>query len=136
MVVELPSFTLCRHPPLSWPQIHFLHLSSSFLHSVFPPLLICLNLSMERPPPSLTTSLSHYSTSLSPPCPLHYTPPPPPPPCCFSAAACLLATTAHPIELSECFYKHTQEDTLLFMHTHRHTFTRILTHPHSYMHRV
>ena len=68
------------------------------------------------PPPPLTTSLS-LPLSLSP-CPPPYTPP-----CCFGAAACLLATTAHPLELSECFYKHTQEDTLIHAHTRRHTHT-------------
>lgn len=91
-------------------------LSLPLPHSVLSPLLlICLNLSVEPPPSSphhlsLTTSLS-FST------------PPYTPPCCFGAAACLLATTAHPLELSECFYKHTQEDTLIHAHTRRHTHT-------------
>lgn len=116
-------------------------LSTSFFSSLFSPssyLSKPLYGASPASPHHLTLSLQYLplpsmSPTLHPPQP---PPPPPPPPCCFSAAACLLATTAHPIELSECFYKHTQEDTLLFMHTRRHTFTRILTRPHSYTHRV
>lgn len=88
-----PSAPLCFIPPSSY-------LSKPLCGA--PPLL-------PSPP------LSHYlSLFLHPP----YTPP-----CCFGAAACLLATTAHPLELSECFYKHTQEDTLIHAHTRRHTHT-------------
>lgn len=115
------------------PLTHF-PLSTSLLAShtlspslcFIPLLLIYLNLCGAPPssPHHLSLSLPLFhslSLSLTSTSPSHT----PPPPCCFGAAACLLATTAHPLELSECFYKHTQEDTLIREFTRSYT-----THPH------
>lgn len=104
---------------LSWPHIHF---------SLCPSLCFIPPSSYLSKPlcGAIPSSPHHLSLSLSPPCP----PPFAPPPCCFGAAACLLATTAHPLELSECFYKHTQEHTLIRARTH--TCVQAQTHSHTH----
>lgn len=115
------SLSLCGPPSpllvLSWPHIHFLPPSLPSAPLCFiPPSSYLSKPLCGAPPPSSPHHLS-LTTSLS------FSTPPYTPPCCFGAAACLLATTAHPLELSECFYKHTQEDTLIHAHTRRHTHT-------------
>lgn len=107
--------------------------SISFLHC-FPPFLICLNLSMERPPPPLTTSLSHYSTSLSLPCPLHYTPPTTSTTtmlfqcCCLSLSNNCTPDRAQWVLLQTHPGRHTSIHAHGQAHTHAHTNASTLLH--------
>lgn len=138
VAAQLPPFSLHRHP-LPPMASHTLSPSLFLFSSLcFPPLLlICLNLSTERPPASL-----HHLTLSLPPSPLHvpyhYTPPHTHTPtrpttmlvqcCCLSLSNNCTPDRAQSVLLQTHPGKHTS--------TRAHAQARMLTRPHAHAHGV
>lgn len=122
VVAQFLPLSLCGPPSppplLSWPHIHFLHVSSVPLSVLFS-FLICLNLSMERPPLPLPP-LSH-ATSLNPSMSPSLTPP-----MLFQCCCLSLSNNCTPVRAQWVLLQTHPE-----RHTYTHTHTRANTHSHA-----
>lgn len=124
MVAQFLPLSLCGPPSppplLSWPHIHFLHVSSVPLSVLFS-FLICLNLSME-PPPLPLPPLSH-ATSLNPSMSPSLTPP--------HAVSVLLPVSQqqlHTRQSSVSAFTNTPRKTHLYSHTRANTHSHACKH--------